>query len=151
VPLNIPDLEPCPFCEYLSGAAESVFLNRGDVASAFLNVTQYERGAALVVTNAHVESLLAASEDEVAAVYREVRRVAALLVARLGATGVNVFQNNGRPAGQTVPHYHVHVVPRYPGSDPTRRFREADFEHSSLDELKALAAMLILPEASRHS
>ena len=43
------------------------------------------------------------------AVYREARRLATLLVTKLGATGVNVFQNNGRQAGQTVPHYHVNV------------------------------------------
>jgi histidine triad (HIT) family protein len=143
--LSIPDLSPCPFCEYLSGAAECSFLSRGAVVSAFLNVTQYERGATLVVPTAHVETILTATEEQVAAVHAEARRIAAILVRKLGATGVTVFQNNGRASGQTVPHYHVHVVPRYVDSDPARRFREADFEHTPQEELRMLAATLQAP------
>jgi histidine triad (HIT) family protein len=148
VTLIIPDLSPCPFCEYLTGAAECTFLNRGALVSAFLNITQYERGATLVVPNTHVETIVTATEEQVAAVHVEARRIAAILVRRLGATGVNVFQNNGRASGQTVPHYHVHVVPRYVGSDPARRFREADFEQTPQEELRMLAATLLAPGRS---
>lgn len=143
--IHVPGLDLCPFCEYLSGEADCVFLRRGEVVSSFLNVTQYERGAALVVPNVHVETLLAATAEQVGAAHCEAQRLAALMVAELGATGVNVFQNNGRPAGQTVPHYHVHVVPRYPTSDPAVRFREADFERTSRPELEALASVLVDP------
>lgn len=76
------------------------------------------------------------------AVHREARRIASLLVERLGATGVNVFQNHGRKAGQTVPHYHVHVVPRYPSSNPAGNFREAEFDHTPRADMQALAAAL---------
>ena len=132
----------CPFCAYLDNRVPCAFVTRTGTVSAFLNRTQYERGALLVVPNAHVATVMEAPEELVAAVHLEARRLATRLVDVLDATGVNVFQNNGASAGQTVPHYHVHVVPRYPHSDPGRRFRERDFEHTPLEELQALADRL---------
>ena len=61
------------------------------------------------------------------------------LVRGFGATGVNIFQNNGLDAGQHVPHFHVHVVPRYPGSDPTKIYLQGNFEPVSMAELEAVA------------
>lgn len=55
---------------------------------------------------------------------------------------MSIFQSNGRKAGQHVPHLHVHVVPRYPASDPDRLFRQQDFPISSQQEQQALAAHL---------
>ena len=142
MPLELPREDPCPFCEYLAGRAPCAFVRRGANVSSLLNRAQYERGALLVVPNAHIGSLLDASEALVSEVYIEAQRLSRILVDRLGATGVNVFQNNGRSAGQTVAHFHVHVVPRYPSSDPARRFREADFERTGLEELRVLAEEL---------
>ena len=135
----------CPFCAYLDGREACAFMTRERPVSAFLNRTQYERGALLVVPNAHVATVMEAPESLVADVHLEARRLATRLLERLGATGVNVFQNNGASAGQTVAHYHVHVVPRYPGSDPAQRFRERDFDHTPLAELQALAERLREP------
>ena len=132
----------CPFCAYLDGRTPCAFIARERTVSAFLNRTQYERGALLVVPNAHVATVMEAPEALVADVHLEARRLAIRLADVLGATGVNVFQNNGASAGQTVAHYHVHVVPRYPGSDPSKRFREQDFPHTPFAELEALADRL---------
>jgi histidine triad (HIT) family protein len=140
--LHLPELEPCPFCAYLAGSAPCAFVSRGAVVSTFMNRTQYERGAVLVVPNRHVESMVAADADLVAAVYREVHRIASAMVRVLRPVGLSVFQNTGAVAGQTVPHFHVHVLPRYPDSDPARRFREAEFAHTPPPLLEALAGEL---------
>jgi histidine triad (HIT) family protein len=140
--LDVPRLANCPFCEYLGGSRPCAFVTRGASVSSILNRTQYERGALLVMSNTHIESALDADETLLCEVYREARRLSRTLVEVLHATGINIFQNNGLPAGQTVPHYHVHVVPRYPTSDPGRRFREADFDVTPLVELHELARQL---------
>ncbi len=142
MPLELPHEDPCPFCEYLADRAPCAFVSRGLTVSAFLNRAQYERGALLVVPNVHVGSLLEISEALISEVYVEAQRLGRILVDRFKATGVNVFQNNGRSAGQPVPHFHVHVVPRYPSSDPGRRFREAEFEPTGLGELRRIAEEL---------
>ena len=68
------------------------------------------------------------------AIYSEAAQIGRALVRAFGATGLNIFQNNGVDAGQTEPHYHVHVVPRYPGSDPHKIFRSAEEEPVGMDK-----------------
>jgi diadenosine tetraphosphate (Ap4A) HIT family hydrolase len=100
---QIPREDECPFCAYLSGAADCAFVARGELVSAFLNPAQFERGAVLVIPNKHVGSLLEVNPPVMAAVYHECQRLARGMVSAFGAVGLNVFQNNGINAGQTVP------------------------------------------------
>ena len=72
-------------------------------------------------------------------VARLAKTMAEALELAFDPTGINVFQNNGRASGQTVPHYHVHVVPRYPTSDPGRLFRERDFPLLPEADLEGIA------------
>jgi histidine triad (HIT) family protein len=146
VSLTLPDESPCPFCAYLGGESEAVFVSRGPKTSIMLNPRQYERGALLVIPNLHVRSLVDATNEQFLAVQFEARRMARLLIDHLGATGVNVFQNAGVHAGQTIAHYHVHVVPRYPTSEPAKRFREADYAMTPMEQLRDLAAELNAPK-----
>lgn len=146
--LMIPEHSHCPFCDYLQGTKDAVFVSRGKSVSVLMNPRQYERGALLVIPNTHAETLIDTHEEPFLAVQIEARRMARLLVEQLGATGVNVFQNAGIAAGQTVPHYHVHVVPRYPSSDPAKRFREADYDVTPKEQLRSIAEILNAPRAA---
>lgn len=137
-----PTHDRCPFCDYLAGAEPCAFISRGPLVSAFLNRAQFERGATLLVPNEHVESILDLRPDLVAAIYIEAQRIARGLVEVLRARGLNVFQNNGVRAGQSVSHYHVHLLPRYETSVPWRRFHESEFEHTPVEELQELASEL---------
>ena len=77
--------------------------------------------------------------ETLAAASLEAQAVSRALVDGWGATGVNLFQNNGIDANQHYPHYHLHVVPRYPGSDPTRIYLHTQFEPISLAEQQRVA------------
>lgn len=132
----------CAFCDYLSDAEPCAFVTRGSSVSTFLNRTQYERGAALLVPNRHLETILDLDEGLMRDLYAEAQRLAHGMIAAFGAVGLNMFQNNGLRAGQTISHYHVHLVPRYSNSVPTRIFREEDYPHAPLEELRKRAAEL---------
>jgi histidine triad (HIT) family protein len=126
MPLELPIREPCPFCENLKPkiATDSMhtksaaFIERLDLASAFVNPYQHRHGAVLVIPNRHAPSILDLTEREAESLARLVRRVAHAVHDAFDPVGLNVFQNNGIASGQRVPHYHVHVVPRYPGDRP---------------------------------
>ena len=135
----IPVEDDCPFCAYLAGAADCAFVARGELVSAFMNPAQFERGAALVIPNEHVGSLLEVDRDVMAAVYHECQRLARGMVSAFGAVGLNVFQNKGIKAGQSVSHYHVHLVPRYQESQPGRLFRASEYPQTPLAELRTIA------------
>lgn len=139
---EIPVHDGCPFCDYLSDARPCAFALRGEKVSAFMNRAQYERGAVLLVPNVHVETILELHEDLMRELYVHAQRLAHAMIEAFGAVGLNMFQNNGMRAGQTISHYHFHLVPRYADSEPARIFREEDYPHASMDELEERAVSL---------
>jgi len=137
--LRVPSADPCPFCAYLAGDAECAFVTRTESVASFVNLRQYERGALLVIPVRHLPTVLDVDADMLGAVHWEAVRLGRALIRAFDASGLNIFQNNGISAGQTVPHYHVHVVPRYARSDPRRRFQEGSFEAVAFSERLEIA------------
>ena len=131
--------ESCAFCEYLAGTRPCAFVRRTDTVASFVNLRQYERGALLVVPTRHASTVLELPPDTVGLIHAEAARLGRALVQAFGATGLNIFQNNGVDAGQHVPHFHAHVVPRYPGSDPTRIYLQGDFDPVPISEQETIA------------
>jgi histidine triad (HIT) family protein len=112
------------------------------LVSSLVNRTQYDTGALLIIPNRHLSTMLDLDAATLEAVAREAQLLGRALVEGLAATGINVFQNNGVDANQHHPHYHMHVVPRYPGSDPTKIYSETDFEPISLARQREIAATI---------
>ena len=140
--IRLPTVTACGFCEYLAGARECGFVRRGRWVSSLVNRTQYETGALLIIPNRHLSTVLDLDAATLEAVGIEAQLLSRALVERFQATGINIFQNNGVDANQHYPHYHLHVVPRYPGSDPTRIYTERDFEPISIAQQRELAAKI---------
>lgn len=141
-PFDVSDEGPCPFCAYLAGSIPCAFILRGPLVSVFLNRAQFERGASLVIPNRHVTSLLELERELAAAIYEESQRVAMSMVKAFGAVGLNMFQNNGVKAGQSIAHYHVHLVPRYASSERRRIFESDDYPHTPVEKLEEIASEL---------
>lgn len=100
-------------------------------------------GALLVIPKRHAPTVLDLEGAEAEALIHHVRRLSAALMKAFDPAGLNIFQNNGISAGQTVPHYHVHIVPSYPGDPPGRVFQGADFERTPKEELERTAERII--------
>jgi len=84
---------------------------------AALTGTQFEVGQSLIIPRRHAPTLFDLTEEESVAIITAARRVGKALVEALHPLGVLLYQNNGVYSGQEVPHFHLHVVPRQPGSD----------------------------------
>jgi histidine triad (HIT) family protein len=137
--ITLATVTTCGFCEYIAGTRECAFVRRGSLVSSLVNRTQYETGAVLVIPNRHLSTVLDLDAETLAAASLEAQAVSRALVEGFGATGINLFQNNGIDANQHYPHYHQHVVPRHPGSDPTRIYTEQQFAWTPIEEQRRIA------------
>ncbi len=110
VHLELPDKSDCAFCAYLDGRRPYTILRRDDVVATL--VTREQRGVShlLVIPVRHAPTILDLTDVEATAVMRAVRGAAGLIDAVERRPGSAVWQNNGVPAAQTVPHLHVHVA-----------------------------------------
>lgn len=126
------------FTRIVQGEIPSAKVYEDDLTYAFLDISPASRGHTLVVSKEELSGLLDLSPDLVAAVARAVQVVARAVVAVTGADGFNVIQNNGPAAGQTVFHYHVHIIPRWEGDGAVHLWRPG----ATPDDLRDLAAQV---------
>ena len=103
----------CVFCDIVSGARPAHVVFSDDVAIAFLDARPVFKGHVLVAPLAHYVTLADLPADLVGPLFTRVQRVSAVMPAALGAQGSFVGENN--VVSQSVPHLHVHVVPRTKG------------------------------------
>jgi len=105
----------CVFCKIVAKQIPATVVHEDEHTLAFMDIGQVNPGHVLVALKAHRENVYALSADEAAAVFRSVARVARAVRDAFAPPGLSVYQANGQPAGQTVFHLHVHLVPRHEG------------------------------------
>lgn len=114
----MPEGDPCFFCEILNGNDNQWLFIEGDEQTVtLLNGRQFEIGQCVVVPRRHVPTVLDLNDIEGSAVLAAARRLSRAMVEAFSPQGILLYQNNGLGSGQEVPHFHLHVVPRQPGSD----------------------------------
>ena len=107
----------CPFCDI---AIERV-ADQNATAIAFRDAFPIAEGHTLVISKQHVTSIFDLSDSDQAQLWELVAQVRTLLSQQLSPAGFNIGINDGEAAGQTVPHAHVHVIPRFQGDVPDPR------------------------------
>ncbi len=107
--------ESCVFCRIVADGRAQEIVYSDESVVAFLCEPPATWGHLLVVPRAHRRDIWAIEPDEATAAMAAAHLLAAVVRDDLGATGVNLRQNNGPAAGQDVFHFHLHVVPRYEG------------------------------------
>ena len=108
----------CIFCKIVAGEIPSYTVYEDDVVKAFLDISQGTPGHTLVVPKKHVPDLFAYDEDLAAAVFSRIPKIArAVKNSNPAIKGMNVINNNGKVAYQSVFHSHIHLIPRYSNDD----------------------------------
>ena len=108
-------MSDCVFCKIVAGQIPATVVHEDDLTLAFMDIGQVNPGHVLVALKPHAENLFALDEAQAAAVFRTAARVARGIRAAFEPQGLSVYQANGKPAGQTVFHFHIHLVPRHDG------------------------------------
>lgn len=125
------------FSRIVSGEIPAAKIYEDDLTLAFLDINPASRGHALVICKTELPGLLDLPPELVAAVAQTVQRVARAINAALQPDGFNVVQNNGAAAGQTVFHYHVHIIPRWSGDQALIPWQPGQISASEQAELVA--------------
>jgi len=109
----------CLFCRIVAGDLPSTRVHEDDRTVAFMDIATATRGHLLVVPRRHARDLHQVDPEDLAACARVAQVLAGRVRERLGADGINLLNSCGEAAWQTVPHFHLHVIPRY-RHDPLR-------------------------------
>ena len=125
----------CIFCKLANGEFPTNSIYEDDNFNVILDNGPATKGHCLILPKEHYANLFELPDETAAKAMKLTKKLAGRLKERLGADGLNLVQNNGAAAGQTVDHFHLHLIPRY----------ENDGQHilwnptaPSADELKAL-------------
>ena len=108
----------CIFCDIIEGKIPSSVVYEDDDVIAILNVPQVVYGHTLVMPKKHVEDIIEADEELVSKCIKVTKKLAEQIVTKTGANGCNILNNCRTAAGQSVPHLHFHIIPRYDEKDP---------------------------------
>ena len=132
-------MRACVFCEIIRGERPAHIVLDGPDTMAFLDMRPLFKGHTLLVPREHVETLIDLPPDSVGPLFTDAQRLAAAMETVLGSAGSFVAMNNR--ISQSVPHLHVHVVPRNP-KDGLRGFFWPRGKYDSDDEAAEVAATL---------
>ena len=136
--LSMPESPKCIFCKIARGELPAVKVYEDEHTLTFMDIQPASPGHALVIPKTHAPNLLEITEPELFVVAATTQRVARAIQKALAPDGIRIVQTNGAAAGQSVFHYHVHIIPMQEG----QRVGAHGRERANLEELKALAARI---------
>jgi histidine triad (HIT) family protein len=103
----------CVFCEIVNGSRPHSIVSEDSHTIAFMSIRQQREGHVLVIPRAHVETVFGLDYETGAAVMATTVRIARAVEAAFQPQGLHLWQSNGPAAHQEVPHFHMHVMPRW--------------------------------------
>jgi histidine triad (HIT) family protein len=132
----------CIFCKIIRGDIPSAKVYEDNDVFAFLDLSQVTKGHTLIVPKIHQKDLFHLDPEIAAKLFRRVPKIAAAINEAFHPQALNLLNNNGILAGQSVFHYHVHLIPRYGKSDTfTFSFQTHTDDYSDADRAAIAAAI----------
>lgn len=137
----------CVFCKIVNGEIPATKVHEDGLTLAFMDIGQVNPGHVLVAVKPHVENIYGLDDTLAAAVFQTTARVARALRRAYTPEGVTLYQANGSAAGQTVYHFHLHLIPRYDkdGMDLTWPTKNPPRVQLEVDAAKIRAALEVGP------
>ncbi len=107
----------CVFCEIVSGTEKAEILYEDQDTIAFLDIRPFNFGHSLIVPRKHYENFLDVPSSQLQLLINITQMITAAIKESLMPEGFNILANNGSAAGQTIYHFHFHIIPRYKNDD----------------------------------
>lgn len=132
--------ENCIFCKIANGEIPAATLYEDDDFRVILDLGPASKGHALILPKEHYANLYELPDEMAAKVIILAKKMITKLTGVLGCDGYNLVQNNGSAAGQTVFHFHLHMIPRYEGDQVGLGWKMGELTDADRDEILAKLA-----------
>lgn len=125
----------CLFCKIANGEIPSATVFENSEFRVILDRFPGNKGHVLIMPKEHVENIFEMDPDQGARLFSLAVHLAQVLKKELDMEGLNIVQNNGKVAGQTVFHFHLHLIPRYGGDEVSIRWKPSEPTEAELNAL----------------
>lgn len=128
--------ENCIFCKIAAGEIPSKVLYEDEEFRVILDTAPATKGHALILPKNHYANLYELPKETAAEVMKLAQKMAKVMTDKLECDGFNLMQNNGEVAGQTVFHFHMHLIPRYRNDGQKTVLKSGSMTQEELEEIK---------------
>ena len=135
--------ENCIFCKLANGDIPTATVYEDEYLRAIMDAAPANKGHIIILPKSHAANIYELDDEYVSRAFVLAKKLAVALKKLTGYDGVNILQNNGEAAGQTVFHFHVHVIPRFKNDDCTIVWRPTSYEDGEASEVAKKIAELL--------
>ena len=128
-------MENCIFCKIANGEIPAATLYEDENFRVILDLGPASKGHALILPKSHAANIYELSDEMAAKAMILAKKMATAMTAALKCDGFNIVQNNGECAGQTVFHFHMHLIPRYKGDNVGLTWTPGELSDEVRDEI----------------
>lgn len=128
--------EDCIFCKLSNGDIPTNALYEDEIVKVIFDLNPASKGHVLIIPKEHFDNIYSMDDETAAHVFQIAVKVAKAMKEALHCDGLNIVQNNGEAAGQTVFHFHMHVIPRYVGDTVNIKWLPGKAAEEEIAQLK---------------
>ncbi len=125
----------CIFCKLANGDIPTNTLYEDDMFRVIFDASPATKGHALILPKEHYADIYSLSDETASKVFVLAKKMAAVMTETFGADGFNIIQNNAECAGQSVFHFHMHLIPRYKGDNAIKLWTPGDADNEELAKM----------------
>lgn len=126
----------CIFCKLANGDIPTNSIYEDDNFNVILDMSPATKGHSLILPKEHYRNIYEMPEEKVALAFKLAAKLSKLMTEKLSADGFNIVQNNNEVAGQTVFHFHIHLIPRYLGDNQKIGWNPLSLTAEELSDIK---------------
>lgn len=129
--------DDCIFCKIAAGEIPSRKIYEDNDLIAIMDLSPTSKGHSLIIPKEHYTNIYDIDEEIAGKVMKTAKKLATKMTVALNCDGFNLLQNNGETAGQTMFHFHMHLIPRYKDSDNNMlKFTSVSFSDEEMDAIR---------------
>lgn len=128
--------DDCIFCKIIAGEIPSHTVYEDENCKVILDINAMTKGHSLIILKEHYDNFFALPEEKAVEVIKVAKKMAMQMEKNLQCDGFNILQNNNEVAGQTVMHYHMHLIPRYRNDNQSLVMKPLQLSYEELAEIR---------------